>query len=101
MYSRYLSRFLTMLGVTHPSIQAPMAGGATTPELVAAVSNAGALGSFGAAMSSPAAIKEGIARIRALTNKPFNVNLFVLGAPHPGEAELAEATQRLAPFKQE
>jgi nitronate monooxygenase len=78
-----------------------MAGGATTPELVAAVSNAGALGSFGAAMSAPAAIRDGIARIRALTDKPFNVNLFVLGTPHPGEAELAEATQRLAPFKRE
>ena len=79
-----------LLGIELPLIQAPMAGGATTPELVAAVSNAGALGSFGAAMSTPAAIKESVARIRALTDKPFNVNLFVLGTPHPGEAELAE-----------
>jgi nitronate monooxygenase len=52
-------------------------------------------------MSSPVAIKESIARIRALTDQPFNVNLFVLGTPHPAEAELAEATQRLAPLKRE
>jgi nitronate monooxygenase len=98
---RFPSRFTASVGVRYPIIQAPMAGGATTPELVAAVSNAGALGSLGAAMSSPAAIKEGIARIRALTDRPFNVNLFVLGAPRPAEAELSEATQHLAPFKRE
>jgi nitronate monooxygenase len=99
--SKFPTRFTSKVGIRYPIIQAPMAGGATTPELVAAVSNAGALGSFGAAMSTPTAIKESIARIRALTDKPFNVNLFVLGTPHPGEAELAEATQRLATFKQE
>ena len=38
----------TLLKIPHPIIQAPMAGGATTPELVAAVSEAGALGFFGA-----------------------------------------------------
>jgi len=99
--SNFPARFTSKVGIKYPIIQAPMAGGATTPGLVAAVSNAGALGSFGAAMSSPAAIKESIARIRALTDQPFNVNLFVLGTPHPAEAELAEATQRLAPFKRE
>lgn len=36
------------LGIQYPIIQAPMAGGATTPELIAAVSNAGGLGSLGA-----------------------------------------------------
>ena len=97
---KFPTRFTSKVGIQYPLIQAPMAGGATTPELVAAVSNAGALGSFGAAMSTPTAIRDAITRIRALTDKPFNVNLFVLENPHPGEAELAEATQRLAPFKQ-
>ena len=97
---KFPTRFTSKVGIQYPIIQAPMAGGATTPELVAAVSNAGALGSFGAAMSTPTAIRDAITRIRALTDKPFNVNLFVLENPHPGEAELAEATQRLAPFKQ-
>jgi nitronate monooxygenase len=44
----------------YPIIQAPMAGGATTPELVAAVSNAGGLGSLGAGYLSPAEIHEAI-----------------------------------------
>lgn len=65
------------LGVRHPIIQAPMAGGTTTPELVAAVSGSGGLGSLGAAYMSPAAIREAIAQVRALTGMPFAVNLFV------------------------
>ncbi len=64
------------LGIDHPIIQAPMAGGPTTPELVAAVSNAGGLGSLGAAYLAPAQITEAIGRIRALADRPFNVNLF-------------------------
>lgn len=88
-----------MLGITHPIVQAPMAGGATTPELVAAVSNAGALGSFAAATLSPSAMVESIQRVRALTSRPFNVNLFVLEEPDPDEAELASAQARLAPYR--
>jgi len=56
-----------------------MGGGPTTPELVAAVSNAGGLGSLGAAYLTPDQITEAIRRIRALTDKPFNVNLFAGG----------------------
>ncbi|MEX8520299.1 MAG: NAD(P)H-dependent flavin oxidoreductase [Leptothrix sp. (in: b-proteobacteria)] len=91
-----------LLGIEHPIIQAPMAGGATTPELVAAVSNAGGLGSFAAATLSPAAIREGVARIRALTDRPFNVNLFVLDDSYqPDAATLARAQARLAPYRAE
>src|SRR5437764_648930 len=39
---------MNLLGIAHPIIQAPMGGGATTPALVAAVSEAGALGFIGA-----------------------------------------------------
>ena len=39
------TRAREVLGIEHPIVQAPMAGGPTTPELVAAVSNAGGLGS--------------------------------------------------------
>lgn len=45
--------FLTRLNIQQPIIQAPMAGGYTTPELVAAVANAGGLGSIGAALMKP------------------------------------------------
>lgn len=91
----------TLLGLRHPLIQAPMAGGATTPELVAAVSNAGALGSFAAATLSPAAMREGVARVRQLTERPFNVNLFVLDEPAPSDAEVERAQARLDPLRAE
>ncbi len=60
-----------------PIIQAPMAGGITTPELVATVSNTGALGSLGAGYMEPNEIRTAIRKIKSLTNKPFNVNLFI------------------------
>ena len=56
-----------------------MAGGATTPELVAAVCNAGGLGSLGAAYLKPDQIALEIKRVRDLTSRPFNVNLFAGG----------------------
>jgi nitronate monooxygenase len=71
--------YLRELGVEHPLILAPMAGGAGTPELVAAVSNAGGLGSWGGAYSTPQAILDAARQIRALTPKPFAINLFAGG----------------------
>ncbi len=56
-----------------------MGGGPSTPELVAAVSNAGGLGSLGAAYLTPEQITDAIQRIRALTSLPFNINLFAGG----------------------
>ncbi len=66
-----------LLSIKYPIIQAPMAGGATTSELVAAVSNAGALGSLAAGYLSATAIQQTIDSIRKLTNNPFAVNLFI------------------------
>jgi nitronate monooxygenase len=73
------SGLLKRLGFEYPIIQAPMGGGPSTPELVAAVSNAGGLGSVGASYLAPDQIVEAIRRTRALTDKPFNVNLFAAG----------------------
>ena len=96
------SGLLKRLGIGHPVIQAPMAGGPSTPELVAAVSSAGGLGSLGAAYLTPDQITEAIRRIRALTDKPFNVNLFAGGYeterhvdPGPMLALLAEIHEAL------
>lgn len=47
-YTRNATRFCEQLGITHPIILAPMGGGPSTPELVAAVANAGGLGSIAA-----------------------------------------------------
>ncbi len=77
---RETTNLRSMLGIEHPIIQAPMAGGATTPELVAAVSNAGGLGTLGAAYLTPPQIADAIAAIRRLTDRPFGVNLFAGGA---------------------
>ena len=65
------------IGIIHPIIQAPMAGGPSTPELVAAVSNAGALGSLGVGYLSPDQIDSEIIKVKKLTEQPFCVNLFV------------------------
>jgi nitronate monooxygenase len=73
------TELLKLLGIDHPIIQGPMGGGPSTPELVAAVSNAGGLGSLGAAYLTPDQITDAIRRIRALTSRPFNVNLFAGG----------------------
>ena len=70
---------LERLGIENPIIQAPMAGGPSTPELTAAVSNAGGLGSLGAAYLTPDQIAEAIGRTRELSDRPFNVNLFAGG----------------------
>jgi nitronate monooxygenase len=73
------NELLNRLGIDLPIIQGPMGGGPSTPELVAAVSNEGGLGSLGAAYLAPEKIIETIRQIRALTDKPFNVNLFAGG----------------------
>lgn len=69
---------LNTLNLTYPIIQAPMAGGATTPELIACVSNFGGLGSLGAGMTAPDVLNSQINTIKALTERPFMVNLMVL-----------------------
>src|SRR5690349_24899520 len=56
------SALLRRLGIELPIVQAPMGGGPSTPELVAAVSNAGGLGSLGAPYLTPAQIHEAVHR---------------------------------------
>jgi nitronate monooxygenase len=57
-------------------VQAPLAGGPSTPELAAAVSNAGALGFVAAGYKTTSAMSDDIAATRALTREPFGVNVF-------------------------
>ena len=74
------TRLTELLGIRYPIIQAPMAG-STTPELVAAVCEAGALGSLGGARMTPDELRAAIRGTRALTSHPFAVNLFAAPAP--------------------
>ena len=69
-----------LLGLRLPIIQAPMPNASTT-DLVAAVSRAGALGSFGWAYTQPEAMQRDAEAVRAHTNLPFNANLFVSRPP--------------------
>lgn len=70
---------LRRLGIKHPILLAPMAGSGGTPELAAAVSNAGGLGAWGGAYAKPDEIAATIRRMRQLTPRPFSVNLFAGG----------------------
>jgi nitronate monooxygenase len=76
------------LGLRLPIIQAPMAGGLSTPRLAAAAAQAGALGCLAGAMLQPDELRAAIAQVRTLTGASFAVNLF---APLP-----APSTDRVA-----
>lgn len=70
----------------HPIVQAPMAGGASCPELAAAVSDAGGLGFLAAGYKTADGMHQEITQLRTLTARPFGVNLFM---PQPGAADPA------------
>ena len=74
-----------------------MAGGGDTPQLVGAVSEAGALGSIGAAYLTPEQIVQTARAVRALTSRPFGVNLFA-PAPILPSPDAGRALERVAPF---
>ena len=86
------------LGMTHPIIQAPLAGGGDTPALVAAVCEAGGLGFIGAAYLTPEQIAEASWEVRTRTSRPFGVSLFApLPVPDaPGDPK--PALERVAPY---
>jgi nitronate monooxygenase len=76
----------------HPIVQAPLAGGPSTPALAAAVSGAGGLGFLAAGYKTAAAVREDIDELRRAADAPFGVNLF---AP-PGPAADQRQVERYA-----
>lgn len=88
---------LEALGVTLPIVQAPMAG-ISTPALAAMVSNAGGLGSIAVGATDAAGARAMIAETRALTSRPFNVNLFVHARPRRDPACERSWLDALAPL---
>lgn len=79
-----------------PVIQAPMAGGITTPQLVSAVANHGGVGSFGFAYSTPEKIQADLAAAQALTSGPINANFFIFNSVHlPSDSVQAKAIEAL------
>ncbi|MGZ4313803.1 MAG: NAD(P)H-dependent flavin oxidoreductase [Solirubrobacteraceae bacterium] len=71
-----------LLGIDVPLVQAPI-GSATCPELTAAVSEAGALGTLALTWTGTEAAAEKIRRTRVLTDRPFAVNLVLEWDPRP------------------
>ena len=94
------ARLTSLLGIEHAIVGGPMAG-VNTPELVAAVSNAGGLGSIGCGMMTAGQIEDAVGRIRELTDRPFAVNLFITPQPAVDEAQILRMQARLAPYRTE
>jgi nitronate monooxygenase len=91
------TRLTTLFGTEHPIVLAPMAG-AMDFELVAAVSEAGGLGSLPCAMLTADTLREQFAKIRARTDKPVNVNFFCHTPPVPNNAREARWRDQLKPY---
>ncbi|WP_042349755.1 NAD(P)H-dependent flavin oxidoreductase [Bacillus massiliigorillae] len=77
-----------MKNLQYPIIQAPMSGGVSTPELAAAVSNAGGLGFLAAGYKSTEEVKKEIESVRKLTTKAFGINTFVPSSEPVDQEEL-------------
>jgi nitronate monooxygenase len=76
--------------LAEPIVQAPLAGGPSTPALAIAVSEAGGLGFVAAGYKQPEAVHEDIAAVRSGTGRPFGVNLFV-PSPRPADPATVRA----------
>ncbi|MBB6171980.1 nitronate monooxygenase [Nocardiopsis mwathae] len=85
-------------GIGVPVVAAPMAGGASTPELVAAVNGAGGIGFLAAGYRTAESMAEQIAKTRTLTSRDFGVNIFMpdRGSAVP-ETQVAAYRERIAP----
>ena len=79
-----------------PIVLAPLAGGPSTPELAAAVSEGGGLGFLAAGYLTAAAAGERIGALRELTSRPFGLNLFVPGAQAADPSVYATYAARVA-----
>jgi nitronate monooxygenase len=96
MSHQHNSRF-DLASLPVPVVQAPMAGGPSTPRLAAAVSEAGGLGFLAAGYKTADAMRAEIDTARGLTGRPFGVNLFVPQAPFSTPDALRAYADALAP----
>jgi nitronate monooxygenase len=71
------TKITDLLGIDYPIMQGPFGGNLSSVELTATVSNAGGLGGYGAYTMSPQEIYDIDKQIKAATNKPYNINLWV------------------------
>jgi nitronate monooxygenase len=81
--------------LARPIVQAPMAGGISTPKLAAAVSNAGGLGFLAAGYREPEAVAAEVGELRGLTGRPFGLNIFAAGGEAADPAVVEEYAARI------
>src|SRR5690606_22399034 len=97
--------FQALTTAEHPIVQGPFGGGLSTPELTATVSNLGGLGSFGAHILEGEQIETLVRDLRARTDRPFALNLWVSDHDPGGLSLSSEAFERawqvFAPLFQE
>ena len=93
-------RLLDLLQIEHPIVLAPMAG-AIDFELAAAVAEAGGLGSLPFAMLNADQARDQIAKYRARTSKPVNLNFFCHTPPELNNAREVRWRERLKPYYEE
>ena len=92
-----MDALLAKIGIRLPIIQAPMAG-VSTPEMAAAVSNAGGLGSIGVGAQTASLAREMIIATQKLTSNSINVNVFCHQPAVPDAEREAKWLAYLAPF---
>lgn len=103
MKARWTHTAVTIaLGIDYPILQGPFGGGLSSSRLVAAVSNAGGLGAYGAHYMAPDAISILAEEVRRLTSRPFSLNLWVSGHDegglNPSREEFERHIDRFRPY---
>ncbi|GJE18022.1 NAD(P)H-dependent flavin oxidoreductase [Methylobacterium marchantiae] len=92
-------RFLDLVGLEHPIVQAPMVG--ARGRLAAAVSAAGGLGSLACAALNAEQVRDEVSSIREVTDRPFTLNFFCHVPAAADPVREAAWRERLAPFYRE
>jgi hypothetical protein len=96
----YQTRASGLLGIQYPILQGPFGGNLSSVELVSTVSNAGGLGGYGAYTLTPQELVQVDQQIKAATDKPYNINLWVSDTDAPdGTITDTQFRQAVALFK--
>lgn len=92
------TRFTTLVDVQHPVVLGGMGPPSTSPELVAAVSNAGGFGILGCSGLAGEEIQAAAARIREMTERPFGLNLLLFMSDDQAVANVLAVRPAVASF---
>lgn len=102
MQKQQPTAFMKMVAIQRPLIVAPMAGGPSSVALVSEASRAGALGSMGAAYTTPQGITAFAEQVRQQTDRPFAINVFAPHAqPELSATQIEQAILATAPYRHE